>query len=102
MTQVMSDAQLLGLIKATGGSTTATYTPSGGAASTIYVIFDNDAEIFNVAGDVIGRQPVAQARNTDLTGTILAGTLVVGGTTYTIEKVLADSEGMTDLALKES
>ena len=80
-----------------------TYTPSGGAAKTIYSFVDKEM-ISELVGDaqVIGFIPDALCRTFDLTGTVLAGTLVHDGTTYTIREDLPDGTGMTFLSLEKA
>ena len=75
----------------------ATYTPQGGAAKTIQVLYDS---IYAEAEEVESGIPIAEARTADLTGTIDKGTLVVEAGTFTILNNEPDSTGMTILTLK--
>lgn len=75
----------------------ATYTPSGGAAKTIQVLYD---AVYVEALDVESNTPIAQARTEDLTGTINNGTLVIAAGTFTILNNEPDSTGMTTLILE--
>lgn len=60
----------------------ASFTPSGGSASTVKVLFDRAyAEQFGVAGT----NPFATGKASDFpAATTEGGTLVISGTTYTI------------------
>lgn len=92
----------------------ATYTPSGGSASTIKVILEED--YFSVPGlsvDVEGSQPIAYCRTTDVAsaaqGDTLAfaaritktGTQIRGATTFKVVSVQPDNTGITILILEE-
>lgn len=104
MAQFLSDERLLKMIRRLGNDTLVTYTPSGGAGTPIYGIFDAAAETHDIINgqEVIGETPMIQHRTTDLTGTVLAGTILVNSTTYNITEVLPDGEGRTDLTLEEA
>ena len=78
------------------------YTPLGGDAKTIYVIFDNVSLVSDTTGKVVGSRPEARGRTIDLTGTVVGGSLLIGGTTYTIKTNLPDDTGMTDMELSEA
>tara|TARA_R110000796_G_scaffold91255_1_gene195336 strand:+ start:32 stop:337 length:306 start_codon:yes stop_codon:yes gene_type:complete len=80
----------------------ATYTPVGGSASTITVIFDNDYYSADGNGSVAFamRQPKAQARSEDLTGVVEGGSLVIESVSYIIRVVMPDGTGMTELMLE--
>ena len=96
-----SDSDRLALLTELGED--ATYTPSGGVAKSIKVLFENVEAPQPVQGaTVVGSIPTAEARTSDLTGTVLGGELVINGTTYTIEAVLDDDTGMTDLRMEEA
>ena len=95
-----TDADRLAELQAVGQS--VTYTPSGGAAKTIYVIFDNVSIVDNSSGKVVGTRPEARGRTLDLTGTVVGGTLLIEGTTYDIETNLPDGTGMTDMELAKA
>ena len=104
MAQFLSDERLLKMIRRLGNDTLVLYTPASGAASSIYGIFDADAETHQViqGADVVGTTPAIQHRTIDLTGTVLGGTILHDGTTYDITEVLPDGEGRTDLTLEEA
>lgn len=104
MAQFLSDERLLKMIRKLGNDTLVTYTPSVGVASSIYGIFDAEAERHDIVNgmEVIGETPAIQHRTVDLTGTVLAGTILHDSTTYNITEVLPDGEGRTDLILEEA
>jgi len=75
-----------------------TYTPTGGSASTIEGIFDNETQLEDVGGEVefvVGR-PRIMVRESD-TPNAKAGDSVVYEVTY----VLGDGLGMRQLFLEE-
>ena len=80
----------------------ATYTPVGGTASTITVIFDNEYIPVETGGAMpfAMQQPKCLARTSDLTGAVENGTLAIGGTSYFIRIVMPDGTGMTELMLE--
>ena len=73
------------------------YTPLGGEAKTIQVLHD---AVYVEAMEVESNTPIAQARTSDLTGTINKGTLVIAAGTFTIINKEPDSTGMTILILE--
>ncbi len=81
----------------------ATYTPSGGLATTVNGIFDN--EFIEVdAGGGVGvalQQPRFLCRSADISGAAEGDALVVNTVDYTIRIVQADGTGMTTLVLEE-
>tara|TARA_R100000541_G_scaffold35435_1_gene43696 strand:- start:108 stop:413 length:306 start_codon:yes stop_codon:yes gene_type:complete len=81
---------------------TATYTPVGGAAKSITVIFDNDYYSADGSGSVAFAmtQPKAQARTLDLTGVVEGASLVIEGVSYIIRVVMPDGTGMTEVMLE--
>ena len=80
----------------------ATYTPVGGSASTITVIFDNEYYAADGTGSVAFamRQPKVMCRESDLTGTVDGGALSIGAVSYIIAVVMPDGTGMTELMLE--
>lgn len=80
----------------------ATFTPSGGSASTIEGIFDN--EYLAIDGDgqvaVAGTTPVFHCKTADVANAY-GGTLVVNSTTYNIVEVKPDGTGTTMLILED-
>jgi hypothetical protein len=80
----------------------ATYTPSGGSASSITVIFDNAYEAVDTGGGVsfAVRQPRVTARTADVPNASEGDTLAVEGVTYVIRIVMPDGTGITELMLE--
>lgn len=80
----------------------ATYTPSGGPASTVNGIFDNDFLEVEAGGGVgfALQQPRFLCRTADVSAAAEGDALVVGGTAYTIRIVKDDGTGLTELVLE--
>lgn len=80
----------------------ATYTPAGGSASSITVIFDRDYQAVD-GGSIqfATTEPMAMCRTSDVSGAAQGDALVVSGVDYTIQVVMDDGTGMTTLALSE-
>jgi len=83
--------------------TAATYTPSGGVASTVNGIFDNDFIEVDTGGGVgvALQQPRFHCRTADVSSASEGDALSVGGTSYTIRIVQDDGTGMTMLVLEK-
>ncbi|MEW6304688.1 MAG: head-tail joining protein [Verrucomicrobiota bacterium] len=81
----------------------ATYTPSGGSATTINVLFSRPGELQPIAPDAQfeGYNPSALCKATDVASAKKGDTLVISGTTYYVIKALPASEGMRVLELSE-
>ena len=82
----------------------ATYTPTGGSASTVNGIFDNDIIEVDAGGNVpmAVRQPRFLCRTNDVSDAAEGDALVVNATNYTIRVVDHDGTGMTVLALEKN
>lgn len=80
----------------------ATFTPVGGTASSITVIFDNAYEAVDVGGGstFAVTQPRVTARTADVPGATEGATLAIGGVTYTIRVVMPDGTGITEMMLE--
>ena len=82
--------------------TDATYTPSGGSAVTIRVIFD---DVFHAVspqeGEVEVSGPQALARTADVPSAGHSDTLAVHGVTYKVIGVQPDGSGLTLLTLSK-
>lgn len=80
----------------------AVYTPQGGPASTIKVIFNNEynrvVDINGFAG-IESSAPQAVCKTTDAANARHGDTLVINGTTYYIAEIMPDGTGITVLAL---
>jgi hypothetical protein len=80
----------------------AIFTPNGGTATTITVIFDNEFIPVDTGASVsfAMQQPKVMARTADLPGVAEGDTLSVGGVVYIIRIVMSDGTGMTELMLE--
>jgi len=75
----------------------ASYTPSGGTAKTINVIFDKDYAALSGVGDY---RDVCLAKASDVSAAKPGETLVIGSTTYKIkEPPRHTADGITELEL---
>lgn len=83
--------------------TSATFTPSGGSASTIVGIFDNPYLGADAGGMVefSATSPTFTARDVDFPGVAHGDELVIGATTYLIREVMPDGTGITTVMLEE-
>ena len=82
----------------------ATYTPTGGSATTVNGIFDNDIIEVDAGGNIpmAVRQPRFLCRTSDVSNAVEGDALVVSATNYTIRVVDHDGTGMTVLALEKN
>ena len=80
----------------------ATYTPVGGVAATVTVIFDNEYFPVDGAGSMVFamQQPKALGRTVDFVSVSEGATLAIDGTTYTVRVVMPDGTGMSELLLE--
>ena len=85
----------------------ASYTPSGGSASTINVLFDNPFNSVPLDGerDVESNTPTALAISSDVSSVAHGDSIVISGITYAIVGVQKDSgsgyQGTTLLVLEK-
>ena len=81
---------------------TASYTPAGGDASSITVIFDRDYQAVE-GGSVqfATTEPMVTCRTADVSGAAQGDALVVNAVNYTVQVVMDDGTGMTQLMLSE-
>lgn len=81
----------------------ATYTPSGGAASTVNGIFDNDFIEIDAGGGVgvAMQQPRFHCRTADVSSAAEGDALVVNTVSYIIRIVQDDGTGMTMMVLEK-
>lgn len=77
-----------------------TYTPSGGSASTINVIFDKQFPAQN--GNEITFTPAARVKTSDITGIDKNDTMVIDGTTYYVFEPGPDDNGIRTILLSEN
>ncbi len=80
----------------------ATYTPAGGAASTVNGIFDNDFVEVDTGGSVAFAQQQAtfMCRTADVSAAAEGDAIVIGGENYIVRIVQPDGTGMTNLILE--
>lgn len=80
----------------------ASFTPVGGTASDVIVIFDNAYEAVDIGGSVsfAATQPRVTCRTTDVPGVTEGATLAIDGTTYTIRVIMPDGTGITEMMLE--
>jgi hypothetical protein len=101
-TQLASD---LGTVFLNTGefSVSATYTPTGGNATTVKLIFDNPDLRFDPVSGVAfeGSEVKAHAKRSDFSAAVKGEPVVVSGTTYYIREIKngLDSGGITELGL---
>lgn len=81
----------------------ATYTPSGGVASTVNGIFDNDFIEIDAGGGVgvAMQQPRFHCRTADVPTAAEGDALVVNTVSYIIRIVQDDGTGMTMMVLEK-
>ena len=90
-----------GMIDAMG--MTATYTPQGGDATEITILFDNEyQEIDLVSGEVSSASPAAHAKTSDVSGAKQGDALTVSSVNYTVTVVKPDGTGLTTLVLRKA
>ena len=80
----------------------ATYTPSGGAASTISVIFDNDVQEQDTGGQItfVTAVPRVIARTIDVSNADEGDAITINGVNYIVLVALDGSLGTTQLRLE--
>ena len=101
---VETNDDLLDFLELDDFATTATYTPSVGAASSVIGIFDNPQATRN-ASDLLGitiPAPRFVCRTSDVPNAADGDALTVNATNYTIRVVLTDGVGMTTLVLEKA
>lgn len=83
--------------------TAATYTPDGGAASTVNGIFDDPQASRNATDllDITIPAPQFVCRTSDVSSVAEGDALVVNSVSYTIRVVLTDGTGVTTLLLEK-
>ena len=76
----------------------------GGSASTIKGIFDNEMTTIDV-GDNAGltaNQPKITVKTSDITNADFGDPVVINSTNYTVNNVLKDGTGITEIFLSEA
>ncbi len=80
----------------------ALLTSVGAGTKTIKVIFDKNGFSINpYTGEVANEGPEAQAKTTDVNGTVHKETLAIAGIVYEILEVIHDGNGFTTLKLNK-
>lgn len=81
---------------------TASYTPAGGSASDITVIFDNEYLDVDIGGAVAfaTQQPKVLCRDGQISGIAEGDQMVISGSTYIVRVVMPDGTGMTEIMLE--
>lgn len=81
----------------------ATYTPAGGVAATIKVLFDNEYELIGLLGGAVSSTgPAAQCKTSDVSSAKKGDALTVSGVNYSVTEVKPDGTGMTVLMLRKA
>ena len=83
----------------------STYTPSGGSASTVNGIFDNEFfEVDPISGvGVVSSQPRFHCASADLPGAAAQGdAITISGTAYTVKVIQAEGTGVTTLVVEKN
>lgn len=81
---------------------TALYTPSGGQARPIQVLFDNEyqaAQFQQADAEIESSGPRATCREAEVAGVVHGDTLQVRGVTYSVAEVHPDGTGLVILIL---
>lgn len=91
------------LIMLTDFGQTVSYTPSGGSASDVTAIVDNDYEAVDVGGSVAFaiQRPRLTARTADVSAAAEGDTVSYGGDNYIVRVVMADGTGITELLIEK-
>ncbi|MBI3582379.1 MAG: hypothetical protein HY096_00330 [Nitrospinae bacterium] len=79
----------------------ATYTPQGGSASTIKVIFDNDFKTIDMATGIESAGPSVTCKALDVASVKHNDTLVISSVTYYVSGIQKDGTGITILLLSK-
>lgn len=82
----------------------AVYTPAGGQAASIKVIFDNEFQAIEMLGGGVGFEstsPAALYKTASVSSAKHGDTLAISGKTYYITGVQPDGTGITRLILSE-
>lgn len=82
---------------------TASYTPSGGSATSITGIFDNEVDEFDAGGTASFAVEIPRflCRTSDVSSAAEGDAIVIDSVTYSILSVFPDGQGMTSLRLEQ-
>ncbi len=83
---------------------TASYTPTGGSASNVKGIFDNEYFETDAGGEVAFalQQPMFHCRTADVSSAAEGDAITINAVAYTVRNVRPDGTGMTMLILEEN
>lgn len=82
--------------------TSVTYTPSGGSASTINGILNNEYELVDVGDVGVENQvPVLTVKSSDVPSIAQGDSFVIDSTTYQSVIIRPDGTGITEIVLEE-
>ena|SRR4030067_1899703 len=79
----------------------ATYTPQGGQASTIKIIFDNAFKVIDISTGIESALPAATCKTSDVASVKHNDTLVINSITYYVSGIQPDGTGITKLILSK-
>lgn len=101
---VESTADLLDFFELDDFADSATYTPTGGSASTVLGIFDNPQASRNATDmmDITIPAPQFVCRTADVPNAADGDTIVIRSVTYNVRVVLTDGTGVSTLLLEKS
>ena len=76
----------------------------GGSASTIKGIFDNEMTTIDVGDNagITANQPKVTVKTSDITNADFGDPVVINSTNYTVNNVLKDGTGITEIFLSEA
>ncbi len=97
-----SASDLASFFDTDGHGSVASYTPSGGSASSINVIFNNEYVLID-EGDVgvNSTLPVITCRTTDVSSVAIDDSFVISAVTYKAKIIRPDGTGVTEIQLEE-
>lgn len=96
------DTPITDFFETTDFAESASYTPAGGSASTIYVIFDNEFALSTVGVGYENLAPQVLAKTSDVSGATNGATIVINSVTYYVIGVEPDGTGISRLILSKN
>src|SRR3990172_7327844 len=79
----------------------AIYTPQGGQASSIKVLFDNDFKVIDLSTGIESAAPAVTCKTSDVASVKHNDTLVISSVTYYVSGIQQDGTGITILILSK-
>jgi|SRR3989304_1157905 len=79
----------------------ATYTPQGGQASAIKVIFGNDFKVVDLSTGIESAAPAVTCKSSDVASVKHNDTFVINSVTYYVSGIQQDGTGITILILSK-